>query len=270
MNKSDKQLFRLPHFRFWALVLLLSAPLLMAPKTVKVTAGGRVTQVHGQANVKKGNLVKPGQKVTTGSNGRVELTFSDGSRLRIGPASQILLISDDPTKKQTLARLDKGRVWNQVRPAPQKKMVVRTRHSVAAVLGTTYEVQLNAKSTQTAVFKGNVGIHRPFDQIPETGTQELFNKTPVSLHATPIPQQGTGAPKQIESPVHEVPAPMKVIPGPVQVSLEQWLQIVENQQITMGEDGKAEVLTIDPVQKRKTDPWVQWNTQMDAQPARME
>jgi hypothetical protein len=95
-------------------------------------------------------------------------------------------------------------------------------------------------------FKGNVGIHRPFDKIPETGTQELFNETPVSLQATPVPQQGTGAPKQIESPVHEVPAPMKVIPGPVQVSLEQWLQIVENQQITMGEDGKAEVLTIDP------------------------
>lgn len=269
MNKSDKQPFRTSSFRFWALVLLLSAPLLMAPKTIKVRAGGRVTQIHGQANVKKGQLVSPGQKVTTGSNGRVELTFSDGSRLRIGPASHLLLISDDPVKKQTLARLDKGRVWNQVRPSPQKKMVVRTRHSVAAVLGTTYEVQIHAQFTQTAVFKGNVGIHRPFDKIPETGTQELFKQTPVSL-ATPIPQPGTGAPKQIESPVHEVPAPMKVVPGPVQVSLEQWLQIVENQQITMGEDGKAEVLTIDPVQKRKTDPWVQWNTQMDAQPARME
>lgn len=270
MNKSDKQSFRTSPFRFWALVLLLSTPLLMAPKTIKVTAGGRVTQIQGQANVKKGQLVKPGQKVTTGSSGRVELTFSDGSRLRIGPASQILLISDDPAKKQTLARLDKGRIWNQVRPSPQKKMVVRTRHSVAAVLGTTYEIQVGAKFTQTAVFKGNVGIHRPFDKIPESSTQELFTQMPASISPTPPPQPGLGPPKQIESPVHEVPAPMKVIPGPVEVSLEQWLQIVENQQITMGEDGKAEVLTIDPVQKRKTDPWVQWNTQMDAQPARME
>jgi hypothetical protein len=120
-------------------------------------------------------------------------------------------------------------------------------------------------------FKGNVGIHRPFDKIPETGTQELFNETPVSLQATPVPQQGTGAPKQIESPVHEVPAPMKVIPGPVQVSLEQWLQIVEKPTDYHGRrTAKPRFSQLIPVQKRKTDPWVQWNTQMDAQPARME
>jgi hypothetical protein len=274
VNKSDFKPLRKRPLRYLALILLLTAPLLMAPKTVKVRAGGRVSHVSGKANVKRGQLVKPGQAVITGSNGRVELTFSDGSRLRIGSASHLLLVSDNPAKKQTLARLSKGRVWNQVRPAPNKKVVIRGRHSVAAVLGTTYEIQVSETQTQTSVIKGNVGIHRPFEEIPETSTQDLFQHVPGSMKSalppSSAPNQGMSQPKEVASPVHEIPAPMKVIPGPVEVSLEQWLQIVENQQITIGEDGKAEVKTIDPVQRRKADAWFQWNTQMDAQPASLE
>jgi len=266
MKKTERSPFRL-----LLVGLLMLSPLLMAPRTLKVTAGGRVSYISGKTNVKKGQLVKPGQSVTTGSNGRVELTFSDGSRLRIGSASHLLLISDDPAKRQTMARLNKGKVWNQVRPAPQKKMIVRGRHSVAAVLGTTYSLEVSDTATQTAVFKGSVGIHRPFE-MPESHLGELFQKMPASLPSSQPQESSKGfqQPKQVDSPVHEIPSPVRVIPGPVEVSMEQWLQIVENQQITMGDAGLAQVRTLDPAQLRKTDTWYQWNTQMDAQPARTE
>lgn len=256
----------------WLLMgLLILSPLLMAPQTLRVKAGGRVTHVSGNASVKKGQLVKPGQAVTTGSNGRVELTFSDGSRLRIGPASHLLLISDNPATKQTLAQLQKGRVWNQVRPTPNKKMVIRARHSVAAVLGTTFAMEVRPTQTQTTVVKGSVGIHRPFGEA-EASSADIFGKTPASFPSpTPAaPQQPLSPPKPIDSPVYEIPSPVRVIPGPVEVSLEQWLQIVENQEIIMGEEGKAEVRTLDPVQRKQSDAWFLWNTQMDAQPVRME
>lgn len=250
----------------WLLVaLLVLSPLLSAARTLPITTGARVTYISGQANVKKGQLVKPGQRVTTGSNGRVELTFFDGSRLRIGPATHLQLISDNPSTKQTLVQLDKGRAWNQVRPAPHKKLVIKTRHSIAAVLGTTFALEVTSGHTHTAVIKGSVGVHRPFAESPSSPA-DYFDKTPSSFPASPD-SQPLGPPKEIAPPVYEIPSPVKVVPGPVEVSLEQWLQIVENQEIIMGADGKAEVKTFDPVQK-KSDPWFLWNIQMDAQSGR--
>jgi hypothetical protein len=260
--------------RFSLALILMASPVLMGAQTLAVRAGARVTYVSGAASVKKGQLLKPGQHVTTGNSARVELTFSDGSRLRVGPASHMILVQDQPAQKHTLIHLNRGRVWNQVRPAPGKKVMLRTRHAVAAVLGTTYSVNCEQKQTRTAVIKGAVGVHLPFAEN-DLPVEHIFERVPLlsdkpSVSDTSVQDAPFQAPHQIQSPIHEVPSPVKVVPGPRSVGLNEWLQLVENQEITLGAEGQAEVRMIDPVQQQKQDVWFQWNAQMDMQPVRME
>ncbi len=258
---SDRQRIRLKYRLAIILLLVLTCLFLSAARTVQVAKAGRVTHVSGAANVKKSQVIGPGGRIKTGSNGRVELTFANGHRLRIGPASDIQLVAYDGAKNQTLLHLHKGRAWNNVKPGQKSKVVVRTRYSTASVLGTIYDTNLGGLTTKTTVVHGTVGVHQPENEP----LANLFDKLPALPTATATPTTGFQAPTEISSPVHEVEAPMKMVPGPYEVSRDQWVQIVANQEISMGENGKAQISTIDPKQLEKTDEWFRWNQQMDKQ-----
>lgn len=240
-------------------VFLLST--LMSARTVAISQYARVSYVSGRANVRAAQLVSPGNWVRTGSNGRVVLAFSNGHRLRVGPASHIKLVSYRPKSKQTLVHVNKGKVWNRVRRG--HRVVVRTRHSTATVLGTAYNIDTQDTQTRTQVFDGSVGVTRAENQ-PE---QELFQQLPA-LRSHPdktpaAPQTGFTAPTEVKLNVHEIPLAVSVIPGPYAVAQDQWLEIIKNQEITMQTDGEANIRQIDPKALVQSDEWLRWNQTMD-------
>src|SRR5690606_34694234 len=116
-------------------------------------------------------------------------------------------------------------------------------------------IEVTDQTTQTAVFNGSVGIHRPEDKADEN----LMDSLPPMNTPEAVQTNHTGA---FQAPV-EIPPPMKAIPGPVEVSMEQWLEIVKNQQITMQDGGKATIQEFDPVKMTQQDEWFRWNQQMD-------
>lgn len=243
----------------WAVFLLFLSCTLMSARTVAISQYARVSYVSGKANVKPAQLVSPGNWVRTGSNGRVVLAFSNGHRLRIGPASHIKLVSYRPQNKQTLVQVDKGKVWNRVKPG--HRVVVRTRHSTATVLGTAYQIAAEEKQTRTQVFDGSVGVTQA-ESKPEN---ELFLGLPT-LKDLPQTQSSTGAfsaPTEVKLDIHEVPLAVKAVPGPYAVSQNQWLEIVKNQEITMQANGEASIRQIDPTALVQSDEWLRWNQSMD-------
>lgn len=240
---------------------VLMAILLSSATNLTVTSAGRVTYASGIVNVRKSQLVGPGYRLRTGLNGRVELTFANGHRLRIGPSSDLLLVAYKPVQKQTLLYLNQGKVWNNVRPGVNSRVVTRTKYSTASVMGTIFDTELGGLSSQTTVIHGSVGVHASEDAPVEN----LFDNLPPLPTAQPTTTGLLQRPTEIANPVHEIPLPVKVIPGPRVVDRDQWLQIVENQQISMAADGKAQVSTIDPAKLQANDEWFRWNRQMDAQ-----
>lgn len=247
------------HFAVLFVFLLCT---LTSARTVAVSKYARVSYVSGNANVRAAQLVAPGNWVRTGSNGRVVLAFSNGHRLRIGPASHVKLVAYRPKNKQTLVHVNKGKVWNRVKRG--HRVVVKTRHSTATVLGTAYNVAADEQETRTQVFNGSVGVSLPEDK-PEN---ELFLSLPA-LHEVPKPavESTEGpfqAPTEVKLDLKAIPLPVKVVPGPYAVSQDQWLEIVENQEIIMLNNGEANIRQIDPKALVQSDEWLRWNQSMDA------
>lgn len=244
-------------------LFVVLAGLLSSATNLTVTSAGRVTYVAGVVNVRMSQLVGPGYRLRTGNNGRVELTFANGHRLRIGPMSDLLLVAK-PQQTKTLLHLNQGRVWNNVKPGAGNNVVVRTKYSTASVLGTIYDTTLGGLSSKTTVLHGSVGVHRPENEPVEN----LFESVPALPSPTPTPKSNSfQAPTVIANPVHQVQSTIRVVPGPYTVSQDQWLQIIENQQVSMAADGKADIRTVDPAELQKTDEWFRWNQQMDAKAA---
>ncbi|MGV3526740.1 MAG: FecR domain-containing protein [Candidatus Sericytochromatia bacterium] len=246
--------------RFWfgILSLVMAVLVLSGAQVVPISGTARVTLVAGSANVRKSQLVSSGFRLKTGSNGRVELTFSSGHKLRVGPRSDLTLVAYQ--NRRTLVKVANGRVWNQVQPRSGQQVVVRSRHTTAAVLGTVYDVAVSEDHTQTTVLEGSVGVHRPEDENPE----QLFEHLPILPAPTATPAStGFSAPVEVASPVHEIQLPLRVVPGPYEVPVDQWLQLIANQQIAMGNTGSAQIRSIDPQQLQQQDEWVRWNRQLD-------
>jgi hypothetical protein len=250
-------------------VFLLLSMFFLSGAKVPVKSGGRVTHLSGTANVKLKQIVIPGQSVITGKTGRVELTFSDGSRLRIGPASNFQLVLHNPAQQRTVAKLAQGSLWSKIKPGKGKKIMVQGRHSTAAVMGTTYALSVNNTQTSTTVLEGNVGVHRPFEFDTLQTADQALNLAP-STFAAPTAPPPSGPPQVIEKPFHQIPNPVKVVPGPYEVSPDQWLQIIQNQRINMRDNGQAQIETIDPKALASADEWFQWNQRMDTQTVKTE
>ena len=75
-------------------------------------------------------------------------------------------------------------------------------------------------------------------------------------------QPGGGAPKFTLGPVTEVTAPDQVS-GPYEVSLEDWVSLVEGMQINVRKDGKYSLFKFDQDADTGLD-FVKWNKEQDA------
>lgn len=246
---------------FGVLACALVLPQLAFARPVAVSGSARVVYASGIANVRKSQLVSPGYRLKTGATGRIALAFANGHRLRIGANSDIQLVSYRPQQKQTLIQVNRGHVYNKVVPGNQ--VILKGRHSTAAVLGTAYELEVDEQHTQTTVFNGSVGVQRA-DATKNQNPDQIFKQAPVPGSKQPaFSSAGFQVPTEVGSGVTEIAAPMKVIPGPQEVSLEQWLEIVANQQVSINADGQVMVKEINAQELFQQVEWFRWNQQMD-------
>ncbi|MGZ6143817.1 MAG: FecR family protein [Myxococcales bacterium] len=224
---------------------LVAAPRLSAEsKTAQVSAlEGRATKSHLSAKplpLEVGTPVAQGDTIATEDEARLELKFSDGSALRVGPHAKMQLseahFSGGPAKRKMTARLFFGNLWAKVTSAIQgeQKFQIETENAVAGVRGTTFRVDARTdKSVLVRVYAGAVAV------------------------AKNVPIYATGKKDEAR---HEVA-------GPDEISREQWEKIVGRQmQIVIAADGTPGEPEEFSADAEKNDAWAKWNQERDAKP----
>jgi len=226
------------------LTLALSAP------RVRAEAGdnARVSFLDGKANatssgkkaaLQKGAVVRVGDVVETDPGAKLELEMTDGSVLRIGPASRLELKAAHfgaAGEKTFSAKLLFGRVWSKVSGlvGRESKFEVETDNAVAGVRGTTFRIDARAdKSLLVRVYAGSVAM------------------APGGVLAL---KKGPEKGKRVQ------------VAGPSQVSLKEWEKIVgKMMQLAINADGSPATAEATPftAEDDKGDEWAAWNQAMD-------
>jgi len=247
-------------------ISLFIVSMAFAATKVTVKSAAVVTKLTGNATVTPGGkvtlkrIIKVGDRLKTSAKTNLELTFSDGTKLRVGANSDIILVKNTKgtatNKPNTFVKVGQGKVWGKV-PKGKRKLVTQGSTAVCAVMGTTFRMDTDTDSTTAGVYDGSVGIRLP------VGEEEEIEKTMDSVPN--LSKETTPSAPPTFGPPQEIAPPMKAIPGPTEVSMEQWLQIVENQQIVIGPDAKAVVSEINSTGENK-DEWIKWNKEADKQP----
>ena len=226
------------------MIAILLVPMLLAasePRTAAVSAlEGQATRARAggkPAALSIGTAVAQGDTLQTADDARLELKFSDGSALRLGPKAKMQLteahFGGGPAKRKLTARLFFGNIWAKVTSVIQgeAKFAVETENAVAGVRGTTFRVDARSdKSVLVRVYAGAVAV------------------------AKNVPIYATGK----NEPRHEVA-------GPEEVSREQWEKLVGRQmEIVIAADGTPGDPTPFSEDVDKDDAWAKWNQERDA------
>ncbi|MBI5508624.1 MAG: FecR domain-containing protein [Deltaproteobacteria bacterium] len=133
-------------------------------------SGGKLTLVKGQAfttaaggseaKAAQGDSVAPGTKIRTGKDGLVEVTFTDGSLLKIQAGSSLVLSGAKRQKKKNVVVLFFGRVWSKVtKSGGETNYEINTPNAVCGVRGTEFDtVVADDGSARVRVTSGTVGV----------------------------------------------------------------------------------------------------------------
>ena len=189
-------------------------------------------------------------QIRTAAKSRCEITLTGGGKVRIGENSELVLTAANvkPMVKNFNATLKKGNAWVSAKAAfgEKKNVSIRTPTAVAAIRGTVYRTTAGEDESSVLVYEGKVDVNQPTNMEQE--------------------QQETkpgGKPKFKLGPVQEIQAPTEVA-GPYEVSLEDWITLVEGMQINVRKDGKYNMFEFDKTVDA-ADEFVQWNKELDGQ-----
>jgi len=131
---------------------------------------GKATSVKGEAwatapggseaKLTQGTELPAGTKIRTGKDGLVEITFDDGSLLRVQPCTSLAL---SPAKRQTKKNavvLFFGRVWSRVTKSDSDRSYeVNTPNAVCGVRGTEFDTAVADDGTaRVRVTSGKVAV----------------------------------------------------------------------------------------------------------------
>jgi hypothetical protein len=202
----------------------------------------------GQTRFSQATLNMPvqnGDKIETKKDSRCELTFNDGTIVRIDQQSiytvEKALFSDNG--KQVESNLSIGKLWANVKKlfTNRDTWKLRTPAAVVAVRGTIYRMNAGAdSSTQVLVYEGDVEVRKA----------QAAGGTGGGMGLAP------GKPQQVQGPVP--------VQGPKEVSMEEWVEIVKAmEQIIVRPDGSYAKSGFNPAEDSRLD-WVRWNKERDA------
>lgn len=186
-----------------------------------------------------------GDKIETKRESRCEITLNNGDVIRIDENSLFTVESYSEKDSSTAAEssLSIGRIWANIRRlfSDDAYFKVKSPSAVIAVRGTIYRVDAaEDQSTQVRVYEGAVAVE-PAGSLG--GVKSAPDKNTV------------GRPGQI--------LPPQQIQPPQEVPVEQWMEIIkEQQQIVVKPDGSFETETFD-IQADADLDWVQWNKRRD-------
>jgi hypothetical protein len=111
-----------------------------------------------------GEVVKAGDELQTGSDGRGEFGWADGTRWKLEPNTHLKInraaINSWRKSEQTQFHLDAGKVFVRVVKslAPGSSFEIETPSAVAAVRGTVWSIQVANGQTRVGVYKGFVEV----------------------------------------------------------------------------------------------------------------
>jgi hypothetical protein len=215
---------------------------------VSFPLGNVLVLSQGETRFRKATFNMPvvnGDKVETKKQSRCEITYHDGSVVRIDEQSIYTIekatIADD--KKEVESSLSIGKLWANLKKLIRGKdsWKLKSPAAVVAVRGTVYRMNAGAdSSTQVLVYDGEVDVRPALAGVGQSG-----------MGAAP------GPPRQVQGPTQ--------IAGPTQVSMQQWFEIIKaQQQIVVRPDGSYAKSDFNIQEDDKLD-WVQWNKKRDAE-----
>ena len=228
---------------------------------------GKISLPLGRVQVQKGGAgefkramprmsIQEKDVVKTLAKSRCEITLVGGGKLRIGENSELEITEANvkPMEKNFGATLKKGDAWVAAKAAfgEKKNVAVRTPTAVAAIIGTTYRAKAGNDESSVLVYDGKVDVNAASNVSEARDQQRRQGFQP----------QG-GAPRFKLGPVTEIQAPTQVA-GPYEVSLEDWVSLVEGMQINVRKDGKYSMFKFDQDEDDGLD-FVKWNKELDAQ-----
>src|SRR5262245_3899128 len=110
-----------------------------------------------QASVKTDEVLKPGDTIRTGRNGRVLLVRGEES-IMIAPNSVVGLPAEKKEGLSTTIIQKAGSILLEVEKKNVKHFEVETPYLAAVVKGTKFEVKVDAKGTSVGVINGQVEV----------------------------------------------------------------------------------------------------------------
>lgn len=224
-----------------SLLALAAAPRLAAqPRTAQIAVlegkAQRSRPSGARIDLRVGAAVGQGDAIETQDTTRLEIRFSDGSVLRLGPKSKLQLteahFGGGPARRKLSARLFFGKLWAKVTSVIQgeQKFQVETENAVAGVRGTTFRVDANAdKSVRVRVYDGAVAVASNAPTYARPGEER------------------------------------REVQGPQEVTRDEWEKLVGRQmQIFIAPDGTPGDPEAFSPDVDKADPFARWNQQRDA------
>lgn len=118
-----------------------------------------------------GDILTTGDRIRTQPDSSASLMFTDKTVMRLGAGTTITLIDLSETPDGTLVRKvnqESGRTWSDVTKNPAKPTTfeVHGPNAVAAVRGTSFEVDADAADTDVLVWEGEVDCLAPGATAP--------------------------------------------------------------------------------------------------------
>tara|TARA_Y100000780_G_scaffold208867_1_gene206105 strand:- start:569 stop:1336 length:768 start_codon:yes stop_codon:yes gene_type:complete len=210
----------------------------------------QATGVEAWEKAKPNRPVFEGDVIRTAPKSRAEITLQGGGKMRIGENSELELTAANvkPMAKNFSANLKKGNIFVSAKAVfgEKKSVSVRTPTAVAAIRGTKYRAKAGDDESEVLVYDGKVDVNAAKNIIDERQEKRK------SLD----PGSAPGKPKFTLGPVTEVS-------GPYEVTLEDWISLVEGMQINVRKDGKYHMFKFDQAKDGDLD-FVQWNNELDA------
>lgn len=230
-------------------------------KITKIVGNAEILEKNKWFPLKKNSAINMYHRIRTSDKSRLEMVFSDGSKLRLNQKSSIIL-TPIKNKNHSIFNLDYGRVWVNIKNKGFGRVAIKSNTVVLAVMGTIFDVQVDPKKTEMIVLDGSVGvqgIQKEVEKIDESIANLKLKIDDIKLEEkkvlNPEVSQKISKPVQVKNPVY-------VVPGPHKVSLDKWLEIIENQKIVVDINGNAIVSNMEN-DKLKEDEWVNWNKKLD-------
>lgn len=229
--------------RYWVIIPLIFISTLSwsAENTASVSylegTASKSSDGKDWKSISKGDLLKEGESVKTGTKSRLELTLPDGSKMRFSEGTNFKVDALIFKEEERSLGIDVffGKAWAKVSKGKKgSRFEVKTPNAVAGVRGTVYRVDVNNDtSSLVRVYDGEVAVGNLPAKVEDEGKR----------------------PKYVSGPSE--------IPGPHEVTREEWTYIVKSwQQIAISPKGIASKPT-SFTQEEDRNEWVIWNQEMD-------